>query len=182
LTSLYKCLDSLLHFYANFQQLSSLNKHFFGVKIFLSQFRLKRQVNYYCYYYSFLTQLRYNKNVGAWSGGRGCTCAWTTPRQPWGHISTAVHGLVPSACVIHSSRGGDRLVRGRADLHTLYQCRARRADPCPQCPRHDDPCARHWPQKHLWSGTDSDGVSRPRRPWRADGRQDATGHLHRPAL
>jgi hypothetical protein len=33
------------------------------------------------------------------SGGRGCTCAWTTPRQLWGHILTAVHGLVSSACV-----------------------------------------------------------------------------------
>ncbi|KAJ7884583.1 hypothetical protein B0H14DRAFT_2564297 [Mycena olivaceomarginata] len=34
------------------------------------------------------------------------------------------------------------------------------------------------------SGTDSDGVSRPRHvaPWRADWRQDATGRLHRPAL
>jgi hypothetical protein len=68
------------------------------------------------------------------------------------------------------------------DLRILYQCRARRADPCLQWPRHDDTRARHWPQKRLSSGTDSDGVSRPRRPWRADWRQDATGRLHRPAL
>jgi hypothetical protein len=39
---------------------------FFGVKFFsLPQFKSKRQVNYYRYYYSFLMQLWYKKNVGA---------------------------------------------------------------------------------------------------------------------
>jgi hypothetical protein len=58
---------SLLPLYTNFRQLSSLNKLFFGVKFFsLSRFKSRRQVNYYRYYYSFLMQLWYKKNVGAW--------------------------------------------------------------------------------------------------------------------
>jgi hypothetical protein len=85
-----------------------LNKLFFGVNFLsLSQFKLKRQVNYYCYYYLFLMQLWYKKNVGAWFRRRRAQGSLLLAMNVSQKLKAPVHAQLsiygPTAAVVSST-------------------------------------------------------------------------------